>query len=43
MNINNYIEELCTKYGTYVFNLINQNNYIESMCMKYGTYIFHNY
>lgn len=43
MDINRYIEILCNKYGTYIFDSININNYMESMCAKYGTYIFHNY
>ena len=38
--INRYIDALCMKYGTHIFNSIDINSIIESTAMKYGTYIF---
>ena len=41
LNVNNYISDLCMKYGTYIYNSIDINAYISNLCNKYGTYIFH--
>lgn len=41
ININNYITDLCVKYGTYIYNSIDINAYISNLCSIYGTYIFH--
>lgn len=42
ININDYITDLCIKYGTYIYNSINITDYISSLCNIYGSYIFHN-
>lgn len=42
MNINDYISELCIKYGTYIYNSIDINAYISYLGNIYGSYIFHN-
>ena len=41
MNINDYISELCMKYGTYIYNSINIIDYISILGARYGSYIFH--
>lgn len=41
ININDYITDLCIKYGTYIYNSINITDYISSLCNIYGSYIFH--
>lgn len=41
ININDYITELCIKYGTYIYNNININDYISYLGRIYGSYIFH--
>ena len=40
-NINDYISELCMKYGTYIYNSIDITAYISNLCNIYGSYIFH--
>ena len=41
MNINDYIADLCIKYGTYIYNSIDINDYISYLGKIYGSYIFH--
>ena len=41
ININDYISELCQKYGTYIYNSIDINAYISYLGEIYGSYIFH--
>ena len=41
ININDYISDLCIKYGTYIFNSINIIDYISVLGGIYGSYIFH--
>ena len=43
MNINDYISELCMKYGTYIYNSIDINAYISYLGKIYGSHIFHPY
>lgn len=41
--MNNYIELMTSKYGTYIYNTITYSwcNYIEKLVSKYGTNIYH--
>ena len=41
LNINDYISELCIKYGTYIYDSINIIDYISILGGIYGSYIFH--
>ena len=39
ININDYISELCMRYGTYIYNSIDINAYISYLCNIWNIYI----